>query len=380
MATDATFELIQKIVPAQNSDNLEIAIVSNFPCVVRKNTFNVGDIAFYIRDDAKLLGFDKDRAATLPVHIIQWQEPLLKYLGSGGRVKSVKLRGNVSMGILMNPKDICPNIDNFNTLAMEFFNEHILNSETGSGYLERNFGITHWTQPSTGFGDLIVKYQGLPFGWEKTDQENYENLADVDLHLGAKCLVTKKLDGTSTTITCYPDGKYDVSSRSQTFNVEDMLAEGKENIYLKYTTEAVKAGCWWAKTHNEPIIIRGETCCGSANSSSYNADCKRNDFFVFQTCFPEKLNWFEKHGTYGTKFHFTDIVHEMNSNGFIVKTVPVIAESIVSKELLKTYNDMPWESGEGHVINIKVEDIDILHDSLVWNYKSKSREYLMKMS
>ena len=36
MATDARFDKIQKIVPHDNADALEIAIVSSFPCVVRK--------------------------------------------------------------------------------------------------------------------------------------------------------------------------------------------------------------------------------------------------------------------------------------------------------------------------------------------------------
>ena len=59
MSTDARFEKIDKIIPHDNSDNLEIAVVSNFPCVVRKGEFKEGDICFYIRDDAKLMGWDE---------------------------------------------------------------------------------------------------------------------------------------------------------------------------------------------------------------------------------------------------------------------------------------------------------------------------------
>ena len=62
-----------------------------------------------------------------------------------------------------------------------------------------------------------------------------------------------------------------------------------------------------------------------------------------------------------------------------MKSVPIIEETIVSKELLQKYNDMPWEWGEGVVINVKVDDIDQVPESLIWDYKSKSREYLMKM-
>ena len=58
MATDAKFDKIQKIVQHDNADALEIAIVSNFPCVVKKGAFKEGDVVFYIRDDAKLVEYD----------------------------------------------------------------------------------------------------------------------------------------------------------------------------------------------------------------------------------------------------------------------------------------------------------------------------------
>ena len=120
MATDAKFDKIQKIVPHGNADALEIAIVSNFPCVVKKDTFKEGDVVFYIRDDAKLVEYDawkefmkryEDPSAMIPQDCYHpekfgWQEGLLKYLGGGGRVKTIKLRGQTSMGILMKPIDL----------------------------------------------------------------------------------------------------------------------------------------------------------------------------------------------------------------------------------------------------------------------------------
>lgn len=395
MATDAKFDKIQKIIPHENSDNLEIAIVSNFPCVVRKGEFKEGDICFYIRDDAKLMGWDewqerinRDKEAKNTGDFVtqdgftstwQWQDNLLKYLGSGGRVKSIKLRGKVSMGILLSTKIVCPDVLVFDEPVAETFNKTIQNPEYGSSYLEKRFGITHWSAPTTGFGSMNVKFCGLPEGLAKSDEENWENLPKPDLHIGAECLVTKKLDGTSTTVTCYPDGKYEISSRSMTFNVESMTEKGEENIYTKFTKDAVKAGLWYARKFNTIIAIRGETCCGSVQKTSYNKDCKLEGFFVYGCEFPQKDNFFEKHGVYGTQNHFLNVVNLMNVNGFNVKHVPIVEETTVSRELLQKYNDMSWEWGEGVVVNVKVEDINQSPESLVWDYKSKSREYLMKM-
>lgn len=398
MATDAKFDKVMKIIPHDNADSLEIAIVSNFPCVVRKGEFKEGDWVFYIRDDAKLLGWDeykvrqeRDKEAAKTGAFVtqdvftctwQWQDSLLKYLGGGGRVKSIKLRGRVSMGILLKPDVVCPIatiVDGglFDESAAKY-NASINDPDTGAAFLEKKFGISHWSAPTIGFGAMNVKYAGLPMGQNKTDQENWENLPESDLHLGATALITKKLDGCSCTITCYPNGTYDISSRSQTFNVEAMATDGTENVWTKYTKEAVKAGCWYAKVHGQTLTIRGEVCCRSVQNSSYNKDCQREDFFVFATEFPNEMKWHRRHGTYGWKWHFTEVIKEMNNNGFNVKTVPVLGEEIVTKELLQKYNDMPWEWGEGIVLNVKANGSDMF-DSFVWSYKSKSREYLMKM-
>lgn len=397
MATDARFEKVQKIIPHDNADSLEIAIVSNFPCVVRKGEFKEGEWCFYIRDDAKLLGWDeyqerinRDKEAEKTGDFVtqdgftctwQWQDSLLKYLGSGGRVKSIKLRGKVSMGILLKPETVMPyKLTDVNDNVFNDLNTIISNPDSGSAFLEKKFGISHWSAPTTGFGAMNVKYAGLPCGLAKSDEENWENLPESDLHIGAECLVTKKLDGTSTTVTCFPDGKYEVSSRSQTFNIESMNEKGEENLYTKFTKDAVKAGLWYAKKFNTVIAIRGETCCGSVQKSSYNKDCKLEGFYVYGCEFPEKENFFEKHGTFGTSQHFIPILNLIEGEcGIKLKSVPIIEETIVSKELLQKYNDMPWEWGEGVVINVKVDDIDQVPESLIWDYKSKSREYLMKM-
>ena len=394
--TDARFDRVQKVEHHPDADTLDIVTVSNYPCIVKRGEFSVGEWVFYIREDSKLLGWDewqerinRDREAEKTGDFVtqdeftctwHWQDNLLKYLGSGGRVKSIKLRGKVSMGILLSTKTVCPDVLVFDEPVAETFNKTIQNPEYGSSYLEKRFGISHWSAPTTGFGSMNVKYCGLPEGLEKSDEENWENLPESDLHLGSECLVTKKLDGTSTTVTCYPDGKYEISSRSMTFNVESMNEKGEENIYTKFTKDAVKAGLWYAKKFNTIIAIRGETCCGSVQKSSYNKDCKLEGFYVYGCEFPQKDNFFEKHGTFGTSQHFIPILNLIEDEcGIKLKSVPIIEETIVSKELLQKYNDMPWEWGEGVVINVRVDDIDQVPESLVWDYKSKSREYLMKM-
>lgn len=396
MVTDAKFDKVQKILKHENADALEIAIVSNFPCVVRKGEFKEGDWCFYIRDDAKLIAFDeraaevmkmKEAGMLIPENIdeivkltFEWQRPLLKYLGGGGRVKTVKLRGQTSMGILLKPEVVWtaggPECEE--TCLWEELNKKIA-SETGSGFLESKLGVTHWSAPIGNIGDMNVLHQGLDFGLAASDEENWQNLPEDELHLGAKCLVTKKLDGTSCTVICQPNGEWSVASRRMTFNIKQMEAEGQENVYTRYTREAVKAGLWYAREHNVVIALRGEVCCSTVQKFGINKDKDLNGFFIYGVEFPEAEDFYVKHGVYGSGKHFTDIVKEMEAAGFCLKTVPVVCESVVTRELLKEYNDKPASWGEGVVLNISCEGADPSAFSAVWSYKSKSQEYLMKI-
>ena len=392
MATDAKFDKIQKIVPHDNADALEIAIVSNFPCVVKKDTFKEGDIVFYIRDDAKLVEYDawkefmkryEDPAAMVPQDCYHpekfaWQEGLLKYLGGGGRVKSIKLRGKTSMGILMKPEELGLG-SGLTEEGAEKINSKISDPETGSAFLEKEFGVAHWSAPLGNVGTLDVLHAGLECGLSPSDEENWENLPEDDLHLGSKCLITKKLDGTSCTVICWPEGKHVVCSRNNTFNVKKMEEDGTENVYTKFTQEAVKAGLWWAKKHGKIIALRGEVCASSIQRFGFNKDKDLNNFFLYGVELPEEEDWFKKHGVYGSGIHFTNIAEELNNAGFNIKTVPVIGEDVVSRELMKKYNDMPYSWGEGVVLNIDCSSRDPEKFSTVWSYKSKSREYLMKI-
>lgn len=392
---DITFEKIQEIREHGNADSLEIAVVSNFPCIVRKGEFKVGDLVAYIHDDAKLIGFDEKKTydeahdAKNGEFVTQdmfsctwpWQVPLLKYLGSAGRVRTVRLRGEISMGILLRPEDVC----SCPSCCYGFISEEnyrgineMLMSDSGEKFASTNFGVCHWTAPVGSVGQLNVKSASLPIGLQKTDEINHESLDDKDLSIGKKCLVTRKLDGSSTTIVCYKDGTYDICSRSQTFKEE--TEPDKMNAYQKFAQEIVRAGQWWTKKHGKTIVFRAECCCPAFQKSGPNQDWKLNGEYVFRTEFPDEKNYFLRNGCYGTKFHFTEIVKELDEAGFKVNTVPVIGEETVTKELLKKYNDIPSDFGEGVVLNVRVDDINAPVSTPFTHFKSKSRDYLRKMS
>lgn len=383
MTIDASFEKIIKIVPHKNADSLEIAIVSNYPCIVRKNTFNEGDCVFYIRDDAELVEYENRKNITGDTVKFSWQIPLLGYLGANGRVKPIKLRGVPSMGILLDPKEVLGDSFSFDENIINEINSKIKDETDGKTFLEEKFGIRHWYNRNITVGKLDVKCQGLEDGVPVSDEDNWEQIKTEDydsLHIGKMCIVTKKMDGSSTTVICRPDGSWSVASRRQTFKNVDLDNVHDQNAYQRLTVEVVKAGLWWANKHQTTIALRGECCGDCFNRTKVNKDCRLNKFYLYGCYFPEESNFFLKRGIYGTENHFLEIAKELNVNGFFIDTVEVLENDVVVTEsLLQKYNDMPSSFGEGVVINIKIDDINSDVDTVIWSYKAKSRDYLMKL-
>ena len=75
---------INEIKPIENSDNIELAIVNGWNCVVKKNIYNVGDLVVCMTTDAVIPKETSDRLQ------------VTNYLRNGSRVRTVKLRNTYS--------------------------------------------------------------------------------------------------------------------------------------------------------------------------------------------------------------------------------------------------------------------------------------------
>ncbi len=385
MAVDARFDKITKIERHPNADTLDIATVSNFPCIVKRGEFNEGDWCFYIRDDAKLIGYDelkcreeRDReAARTGVFVtqdcftctFQWQDPLLKYLGNGGRVKTIKLRGKTSMGILLKP-DVVLNVFIYNGRNVvsdeniEWFNEQF-KKEYGGLFLEKNFGSKHWEMPVCGcsMGDMSA-IGPLVRGLWKTDEENYQNIEDELFSWNEEVLITKKLDGTSCSISASPDGDVHVMSRSMDLKLD------VDNVYTKAAKDIIPLVVSLAKYYNERVVVRGEVTGNGINANKVNLDCKGDiSFNMFSVVFPDSNDESKRIGLYGTEWHFLEVNKKCKElTGYEIKTVPIEGTCILTRQLLDEISDRPRSEGEGRVINTK--SIVLPH------FKSKSKDYL----
>ena len=395
MAIDATFERIESVKPHPDPETtkLEIAKVSGYDVVVAKGEFKAGDPVFYIRDDAKLVEYDnlkewtrasdelnlahqngdidektyadrREKLGETYAYKYPWQEPLIKYLGGGGRVKTIRLRGAYSSGICIPVDKVFGHISREDARNWEKDNV-ILTSEFPGNFLLGKYGVCHWEAPIGNVGELNCRGT-LPYGIPKSDEENFENLREEYIPYGEKVLITKKLDGTSTTIIALPDGNVHVCTRSN-----DLMLSA-DNVWNRAAKPVIPLAQAWAKHYGRTLVLRGETCAPTMQRFSFNKDkdVPVPTFYCYGIIMLDEKDYANHYGLYGTDYHFLKIAEQIKElTGFELKTVPVLGEAILTKELLQEYKNKPLEFGEGIVINTRSN-----------HFKCKSLAYLAALS
>ncbi|MFD9073045.1 RNA ligase (ATP) [Streptomyces lasiicapitis] len=189
-----------------NADALELAQVGLYRAVVAKGAYRTGESALYIPEQA-----------VLPADLID-ELGLTGRLAGGraDRVKAVRLRGELSQGIVCRPRALA-DVD----LARA--------ADDGTDFAER-LGITKWVPPipPTMSGDVESAPDLLPW----VDIENLQRYPDV-FAPGEPVTVTEKLHGSACLLTYVADeGRVHVSSKG--FGSKSLaLKENPLNLYWR---------------------------------------------------------------------------------------------------------------------------------------------------
>jgi RNA ligase (TIGR02306 family) len=198
----ASIQKIKVIKPAKNSDNLELAEVLGWQCVVQKGKFHINQQIVFIEIDSI---------------VPDWPE--YEFLKGKYRIKTIKLRGNVSQGLVMAFDDYSKNS------TFELYNLSVGHD------LSTEFEIKKYEKPAPKCQDAAGSF---PDFISKTDEINIQSEPGLLEELkGQKFNVTKKLDGCSMTVYVR-NGKFGVCSR----NLE--IKKGNNlywNIVKKYQIE-----------------------------------------------------------------------------------------------------------------------------------------------
>jgi len=191
----ATIERIAEIHPIPDADSIERAVIRGWNIVIGKGQHKVGDLVVYCEIDS-----------ILP------ERPEFEFLRPRGfRIKTIKLRGQVSQGIAF-PIDIIP--------------AEITIVGPGQDVTDL-LGVTKY-EPQIPACLAGLAKGNFPSHSIKTDEERVQNLVDLYEEYRTKYtwIATEKLDGSSTTYAIVND-EFGVSSR----NLE--LKETEDNTFWK---------------------------------------------------------------------------------------------------------------------------------------------------
>jgi RNA ligase (TIGR02306 family) len=189
-----------------NADALELAQVGLYRAVVAKGAFRTGETAVYIPEQA-----------VLPADLIEELGLTGRLAGSNAdRVRAVRLRGELSQGIVCRPKAL-GDVD-LTQAALD-----------GTDFAER-LGIVKWVPPipPTMSGDVESAPDLLPW----VDIENIQRFPGI-FEPGEAVVLTEKLHGSACLLTyATEDGRVQVSSKG--FGAKSLaLKEDPRNLYWR---------------------------------------------------------------------------------------------------------------------------------------------------
>ncbi|GAA2509053.1 RNA ligase (ATP) [Streptomyces longisporus] len=189
-----------------NADALELAQVGLYRAVVAKGAYRTGDVAVYIPEQS-----------VLPTGLIEELGLTGRLAGSNSdRVKAVRLRGELSQGIVCRPKALA-GVD----LARAALD--------GTDFAQR-LGITKWVPPipPTMDGEVESAPELLPW----VDIENIQRFPDI-FTPGEAVVLTEKLHGSACLLTYLADEER-VHVSSKGFGAKSLaLKQDPRNLYWR---------------------------------------------------------------------------------------------------------------------------------------------------
>jgi RNA ligase (TIGR02306 family) len=181
----ASIRKIDDITPIENADAIECATVGGWRVVVRKGEFRAGDLAVYLEIDAWVPHELAPFLSSGTPH---------EYNGvRGERLRTVKLRGQISQGLLLPvPPD--------------------LRDRPAGEDVTEVLGVRKWEASiPTNLGEQMRG--AFPSCVPKTDQERVQNLSRDEVFAQGPYEVSEKLDGSSCTMMLLDD-EFHVCSRN----------------------------------------------------------------------------------------------------------------------------------------------------------------------
>ena len=223
----ATIRKIDSIRDIPGADSIECCTLGGWNVVTRKGEYTAGDLAVYCEIDSWI-------PYEVAPFLSKGNFPHVYNEVKGERLRTVKLRGQLSQGLLLPLKELYG--------LLQGLNNHFEGQD-----VSENLGIVKYEAPIP--ASLAGEVKGMfPSRIPKTDQERIQNLSvELEEWKAAKLTweVTEKLDGSSMTVYII-DGEVGVCSR---------------NLDLKPN----KDNSLWATAYKNEIDVKLiQSCCNLA--------------------------------------------------------------------------------------------------------------------
>jgi RNA ligase (TIGR02306 family) len=244
----ATIKVIEAIHPIEGADAIEVAQIGGWKVVVKKNEYQPGDHAIYCEIDSWI-------PHELAPFLSKGREPR-EYNGvKGERLTTVKLRGQISQGLLLPLTD------------------DILSKITVCDDISPLLNIQKWEAPIP--AQLAGEVRGMfPRFIPKTDEERIQNLtAEIkdwnDCYLSWE--ITEKLDGSSMTVYVFQD---DCGVCSRNLNLKE--TEGNTLWKIARSEQLIEK----IKSTGKNLALQGELIGEGIQGNPYKI--KGHQFRVFK--------------------------------------------------------------------------------------------------
>lgn len=289
----ATIRKIDEIRPIEGADAIEAAVVGGWVVVIKKGDFKAGDLAVYCEIDSWI-------PHELAPFLSKGNEPRVYNGVRGERLRTVKLRGQVSQGLLLPIETAFPGSE-----------RRFWWSQVDVDVSER-LGIQKWEAPIP--AQLAGDVEGpFPTVIPKTDQERIQNLTEQLKEWQGNgdftWEITEKLDGSS--MTAFVNGNTEgVCSRNWN------LKETEGNTLWK----VARRNDLLAKIRktNRNLALQGELIGEGIQGNAYKVTGQ--DFFVFDIFDIDR-------GDY-----MTPLERRVFCDTHGIKHVPVLAKEMVIQE------------------------------------------------
>lgn len=246
----ATVRRIENIEPIAGADKIALATIGGWKVVVAKDSgFRAGDLAVYCEIDSWI-------PHSIAPFLSKGNYPRMYDGVEGERLKTVRLRGQLSQGLL---------------LPISLAGEHILNEGDDVSEL---LGVKKWEQQIP--AQLAGVCRGSFPSWgRKTDQERIQNLSrEFERYKAEDFLfeITEKLEGSSMSVYLH-EGEFGVCSRNMN------LKETEGNTFWDVARRLDMESKVRSIAGVDSIMIQGELAGPGIQGNIYNLH--EHKFFVF---------------------------------------------------------------------------------------------------